>query len=55
MFTSATTAQAEFTIDSAKLRDKDFQFKLEKFIAEASDSEACVAANGEWKLNADGK
>jgi hypothetical protein len=39
---------AEFTIDSAKLRDKDFQRKLEKFIADASDSKVYVAANGEW-------
>ena len=46
---------AEFTIDSAKLHDKDFQLKLEKFIAEASDSNVYVAANGEWKLNADDK
>jgi hypothetical protein len=42
---------AEFTIDSAKLQDRDFQLKLEKFIAEASDSKAFVAANGEWKLD----
>ena len=42
----ATTA--EFTIDSAKLRDKDFQLKLERFIAEASDSDVYVAANGQW-------
>jgi hypothetical protein len=47
----ATTA--EFSIDSAKLQDRDFQLKLEKFIAEASDSKVYVAANGEWKLNAD--
>jgi hypothetical protein len=40
---------AEFTIDSAKLRDKDFQLKLEKFISEASDSDVYVASNGEWK------
>jgi hypothetical protein len=39
---------AEFTIDSAKLHDKDFQLKLEKFIADASDSKVYVAANGEW-------
>ncbi len=44
---------AEFTIESAKLQDRDFQLKLEKFIAEASDSKVYVAANGEWKLNAD--
>jgi hypothetical protein len=55
MFASVTTAQTEFMIDSAKLHDKDFQFKLEKFIAEASDSNVYVAANGEWKLNADDK
>ena len=42
---------AEFTIESAKLHDRDFQLKLEKFIAEASDSNVYVAANGEWKLN----
>jgi hypothetical protein len=46
---------AEFTIDSAKLRDKDFQLKLEKFISEASDSEVYVASNGEWKPAADDK
>jgi hypothetical protein len=46
---------AEFTIESAKLHDRDFQLKLEKFIAEASDSNVYVAANGEWKLNADDK
>jgi len=46
---------AEFSIDSAKLRDKDFQLKLEKFIAEASDNNVYVAANGEWKLNTDDK
>jgi len=46
---------AEFTIDSAKLRDKDFQLKLEKFISEASDSEVYVASNGEWKPVADDK
>jgi hypothetical protein len=39
---------AEFTIDSAKLHDKDFQRKLEKFIADASDSDVYVAANGQW-------
>jgi cytoskeletal protein RodZ len=44
---------AEFTIDSAKLRDVEFQRKLEKFIAEASDSKVYVAANGEWKPSAD--
>jgi hypothetical protein len=42
---------AEFAIDSAKLQDRDFQLKLEKFIAEASDSKVYVAANGEWKLD----
>jgi hypothetical protein len=46
---------AEFTIDSAKLRDKDFQLKLEKFISEASDSEVYVASNGEWKPASDDK
>jgi hypothetical protein len=46
---------AEFTIDSAKLRDKDFQLKLEKFISDASDSSVYVAANGEWKSNANDK
>ena len=46
---------AEFSIDSAKLHDRDFQLKLEKFIAEASDSNVYVAANGEWKLNTDDK
>ena len=46
---------AEFTIESAKLRDKDFQLRLEKFIADASDSSVYVAANGEWKLNVDDK
>lgn len=46
---------AEFTIDSAKLHDRDFQLKLEKFIAEASDNNVYVAANGEWKLSADDK
>lgn len=40
---------AEFTIDSAKLRDKDFQLKLEKFISEASDSSVYVASDGLWK------
>jgi len=40
---------AEFTIESKKLLDRDFQLKLEKFIAEASDSKVYVAANGEWK------
>jgi hypothetical protein len=40
---------AEFTIDSAKLRDKDFQLKLEKFISEASDSKVYVASDGLWK------
>ena len=40
---------AEFTIDGAKLRDKDFQLKLEKFIAEASDSSVYVASDGLWK------
>ena len=44
---------AEFTIESAKLRDRDFQLKLEKFIAEASDNNVYVASNGEWKLNDD--
>ena len=42
---------AEFSIDSAKLRDKDFQLKLEKFIAEASDSGVYVASDGLWKSN----
>ncbi len=46
---------AEFTIDSGKLLDRDFQLKLEKFIAEASDSKVYVAASGEWKLNGDDK
>jgi hypothetical protein len=46
---------AEFPIDSAKLRDKDFQLKLEKFISEASDSEVYVASNGEWKPASDDK
>jgi hypothetical protein len=55
MFPSATTAQAEFTIDSATLRDTAFQLKLEKFVAQASDSHAHVAACGEWKRNADDK
>ncbi len=40
---------AEFTIDSEKLRDKDFQLKLEKFISEASDSTVYVASDGLWK------
>jgi hypothetical protein len=40
---------AEFTIDSEKLRDKDFQLKLEKFISEASDSSVYVASDGLWK------
>ena len=44
---------AEFTIESGKLHDIEFQRKLEKFIAEASDSDVYVAANGEWKLNTD--
>ena len=52
MLASVTTAQTEFMIDSAKLRDKDMQLKLDKFIAEASDSKVHVAANGEWKLDA---
>ena len=42
---------AEFTIDSAKLRDKDFQLKLEKFISEASDSSVYVASDGQWTPN----
>ena len=42
---------AEFTIESAKLRDKDFQLKLERFIAEASDSNIYVASDGLWKPN----
>jgi hypothetical protein len=42
---------AEFTIDSGKLQDKEFQRKLEKFIAEASDSDVYVAANGQWSPN----
>lgn len=49
MSTSATKAQIDFTIDSAKLLDKDFQFKLEKFVSEASDSNAYEASNGLWK------
>jgi hypothetical protein len=44
---------AEFTIDSAKLRDKDFQLKLEKFISEASDSSVYVASDGLWKSSDD--
>ena len=40
---------AEFTIESAKLHDRDFQLKLEKFIAEASDSSVYVASDGLWK------
>ena len=40
---------AEFTIESAKLHDKDFQLKLEKFISEASDSTVYVASDGLWK------
>ncbi len=48
MFTSATTVQTEFTIDSTKRQDWDFQLKLEKFIAEASESDVYVAANGQW-------
>jgi len=44
---------AEFTIDGAKLRDKNFQLKLEKFIAEASDSGKLVASNGQWTPNPD--
>jgi hypothetical protein len=55
MIASVTTAQSEFTIDGAQLRDQDFQLKLEKFIAEASDSKAHVAANGEWNLDAGNK
>jgi hypothetical protein len=39
---------AEFTIESEKLHDKDFQRKLEDFISSASDSKVYVAANGEW-------
>ena len=39
---------AEFTIESEKLHDKDFQRKLEDFISTASDSKVYVAANGEW-------
>ena len=39
---------AEFTIESGKLHDIEFQRKLEKFIAEASDSDVYVAANGQW-------
>lgn len=42
---------AEFTIESTKLHDKDFQRKLEKFISEASDSDVYVAANGQWSPN----
>ncbi len=42
---------AEFTIESGKLRDRDFQLKLEKFISEASDSDVYVAANGQWTPN----
>ena len=44
---------AEFTIDSEKLRDKDFQLKLEKFISEASDSTVYVASDGLWKSSND--
>ncbi len=44
---------AEFTIDSEKLRDKDFQLKLEKFISEASDSTVYVASDGLWKSSDD--
>ena len=44
---------AEFTIESAKLRDKDFQLKLEKFISEASDSSVYVASDGLWKSSGD--
>ncbi len=40
---------AEFTIESAKLRDKEFQLKLERFIEEASDSSVYVASDGLWK------
>jgi hypothetical protein len=46
---------AEFTIESAKLRDRDFQLRLEKFISEASDSEVFVASNGQWTPKADDK
>ncbi len=46
---------AEFTIESAKLRDRDFQLKLERFIAEASDSDIFVASNGQWTPKPDDK
>ena len=49
------STRAEFTIESAKLHDADFQLRLEKFIAEASDNSLYVASNGEWKLNIDDK
>jgi hypothetical protein len=48
MSASATKAQTDFTIDSAKLLDKDFQLKLEKVVSEASDNDVFVAANGQW-------
>lgn len=51
MFVPATTAQAEFTIDSATLRDKDFQLKLDEFVEQATHGEAYVASAGEWKSN----
>ena len=48
MSASVTKTPISFTIDSAMLVDQDFQLKLEKFVSEASDSDAFVAANGLW-------
>jgi hypothetical protein len=48
MSSSAINTPTGFTIDSATLVDKNFQLKLEKFVSEASDRAAFVAANGQW-------
>lgn len=47
MSTPTTEASTCFTIDNAKLLDKGFQLKLDKFVSEA-EGDLFVAANGLW-------
>ena len=53
MSNSLATTPADFTIDSAKLLDLDFELKLEQFISDASDCNVYEASNGLWKSSSE--